>query len=225
MPDYCLKGADGMLRPQPISLFCHFDPKKLPKKGRSAFKVNWKPVFSIMENAIVSGNSPLTEMTSQEVDYWFEAGTDELKFRASYIFNKSKCERWGVATWSRHVQPSMIQTFGSEEDKMALPQPANNNSIRNRRSRVSKGRKRSTREVTLHARRRPRVAPLPAPTEAPTEPNTPVLPCPRRDPNRPYPIERSDSSSNESEEEVVPQRTYDSDSSDERVIEFFNQHE
>ena len=66
---------------------------------------------------------------------------------------------------------------------------------------------------------------MPAPTEAPTEPNAPVPSCPRRDPNQPYPIERSDSSSNESEEEVVPQRTYDSDSSDERVIEFFNQHE
>ena len=35
MSDYCLKGADGMLRPQPISPFCHFDPKKLPKKRKA----------------------------------------------------------------------------------------------------------------------------------------------------------------------------------------------
>ena len=108
---------------------------------------------------------------------------------------------------------------------MALPQPENSNSVLNGRSCVSKGRKRPTREVTLHARWRPQVSPLPAPREAPTKPNAPVSPCPRQDPNRLYPIERSDSSSSESEEEVVPQRTYDSNSSDERVMEFFDQHE
>ena len=77
------------------ALFAILTPISYQKKVQSASKVNWKPVFFIMENAIVSGDLPPTEMTLQEVDYWFEAGTDELKFCANYIFNKSKCERWG----------------------------------------------------------------------------------------------------------------------------------
>ena len=75
MPDYCDKLPGSAFQSHPILLFCHFDPKKLPKKACFAFLVNWKPVFSIVDKAIVSDNLPPNKISSDELEEWYVDGT------------------------------------------------------------------------------------------------------------------------------------------------------
>ena len=122
-PEHKESKADGTLISHPICPFRHFQPTLLPRKARDMFKINWRPVLRIMDKAIVSGESYPTTMTSNEIEMWWDAGTELLKSRAKYIFIKhtSKCHLWGIGTWSKHVLPSYIKKNGTEEDNLALP--------------------------------------------------------------------------------------------------------
>ena len=63
--------------------------KQLPKKIRDAFKLNWKPVFEIME---VRNNIPddVTECDASQIKHTFDSGTNHFKTRELYIWHKSK---------------------------------------------------------------------------------------------------------------------------------------
>ena len=89
MPDYTEQIADGTTKTYHIAPFHFFDCSMLPKKAKFTYKVNWQPVFCIMDDAITSGDSHSTEMTSDEINYWFRAGTELLKVRVSYCFEKN----------------------------------------------------------------------------------------------------------------------------------------
>ena len=116
MPDYTEQEADGTVKVHAIIPFRLFNSKMLPKKVKSAFKVNWEPVFRIMDKAMPSGDSRPTVMRADELEDWWKAGSELLMTRASYCFAKPHHRTWGVATWSKKVQPSQIQKFGTTTD-------------------------------------------------------------------------------------------------------------
>ena len=92
-----------------------------------------------MDKAIVSGDSPPNEMSADELEEWYVDGMALFMVRASYTFEKSCHERWGVGTWSKAVQPSQIAKFGTETDQLALPPPSNGLSRRNRKKGPQRG--------------------------------------------------------------------------------------
>ena len=149
MPNYKEKAPDGTERAHPIMPFRLFDPKLMPNSAKSAYRINWLPIFSIMDSAVV--DSEEHEFTSHDVDRLFAEGTDILRTRASYCFEDSNKHRlWSVSTWSKKVSASFINKFGTQQDKLALPPPKNNFC---RKSRTSKGRKRPLKEHNTHPRR------------------------------------------------------------------------
>ena len=117
-----------------------------------------------MSEAIVSGASQPSQMTWAEVADWYEAGTDLLKVRASYIFKKPRSYLWGVATWSKHVRPSYIRKFGTAEDVLAIPPPTNSWSTKPRT--YGKRKRRTVFLTPKHTRKvrtpRPETASVPA---------------------------------------------------------------
>ena len=121
MPDHQEENAEGDTVTHPVCPFCVFDPKLLPKKLRDNFKNNWRPVLRIMDEAIMSGSSHPTIMNANEVAYWWEAGTDILKTRASYIFCHPRSYLWGVGTWSKHVLPSYIKGWALKVTNWLYP--------------------------------------------------------------------------------------------------------
>ena len=88
MPDYQEKQADGTLLSHPIMPFHLLDPKMLPVKARNTLRVNWHPVYKIMDGAFLA--EPPHHMTGEEVEKWFNEGSDILKSRASYCFTMQK---------------------------------------------------------------------------------------------------------------------------------------
>ena len=55
----------------------------------------------------------------------FDLVTEYLKIRVSYIWGKAKDQRavndFSIGTWSRYVQRSSIEKWGTEVDKALLP--------------------------------------------------------------------------------------------------------
>ena len=105
--------------PHPIMPFCFMDPKLLPKKIRDSLLVNWRPVYTIMENAIPTNCAP-DELSTEDHEMLWNAGTDLLRARVAYCFQKPRSDLWGVATWSHAVQPSTIAKKGTDKDRLAL---------------------------------------------------------------------------------------------------------
>ena len=150
MPDHHEKLTEGTTRSHPIMPFRYFDDKLLPKIPKNALRVNWWPVYKIMDEAITMDNLNPTDISSEQVDTWYRAGTDILKSRVSYCFSKTKHHLWTVSYWSKKVSPSQIRKFGTDDDKLALPSPK---SMQTQKSRTSKGRKRPLKENNCHPRR------------------------------------------------------------------------
>ena len=121
----------------------------MPKSARSAFRINWLPIFSIMDRVLVDCEIE-HELSSHDVDRFFAEGTEILKTRASYCFENSKHHLWTVSTWSKKVSASFIEKYGTEQDKLAIPPPKNSFS---RKSRTSNGRKRQLKMNNMHPRR------------------------------------------------------------------------
>ena len=155
MPNFKEIKPNGTTELHPIMPFRLMNPKLLPKKARSSLTVNWRPVFTIMDESVVSGDSLPSKMTSQEVEMWWNEGTNLLKSRVAYCFLRPRSHLWGVGTWSKAVQPSEISRNGTEEDKLALTaQPLG---ARNwtRKQRASHKRKRPPKAICLHGKRFP----------------------------------------------------------------------
>jgi hypothetical protein len=97
--------------------------KDLYKKSvERDFTTKWKPIFRVMEQC------PMFEI-SQQVDESFVQSsflqaTEFLKSRAGYIWEKRDdrvLSTWSIGTWSRNIQRSMIEKYGTEADKAVLP--------------------------------------------------------------------------------------------------------
>ena len=81
--------------------------------------MNWRPVYTIMDNVIPTNCTP-HELSTEAHEMLWNAGTDLLQACVVYCFQKPRSDLWGVATWSHAVQPSMIAKKGTDEDKLAL---------------------------------------------------------------------------------------------------------
>ena len=100
-----------------------FKGKDLHKKlVENDFTTKWKPIFRLMEQC------PMFEI-SQQVDESFVQSsflqaTEFLKSRAGYIWEKRDdrvLSTWSIGTWSRNIQRSMIEKYGTVADKAVLP--------------------------------------------------------------------------------------------------------
>ena len=78
------------------------------------------PSFLSSYYCVVFWSDPAFEMSSDEVEMWWDAGRELLRSRVSYCFAKKRSHLWGVGTWSKHVQPSEIKKHGTDEDKLVL---------------------------------------------------------------------------------------------------------
>lgn len=98
-------GSNGSLTLAPICPFRLFDPKFLPfKKLKDIFKTQWKPVFSMMQEAI-NPTALHSNLLPHELASTYQLGTEHLKQRASYIWElpRSKPETWVVSNWAKHL--------------------------------------------------------------------------------------------------------------------------
>ena len=77
-------------------------------------------MFSTMEEGVnVEQHRSLS--ASDFINATYELGTNNIKNRASCIWNKSKKhDTWQVSTWSKHMQHSMTSKHGTEDDKRNL---------------------------------------------------------------------------------------------------------
>ena len=68
-----------------------------------------------------------TGIDSRYLHTSFDAPKEYLKTRVSYVY-ENEClhlEQWGISTWSKKVQHSLILKDGTEEDKANLPPELN----------------------------------------------------------------------------------------------------
>ena len=72
-----------------------------------------------MDKAIPINGAP-NELSMEDLEMLWNAGTDLLRARVAYCFQKPRSDLWGVATWSHTVQPPMITKKGTDEDRLAL---------------------------------------------------------------------------------------------------------
>ena len=170
IPEHHEEISKGVYRAHPIMPFRFFDVKLFPKIAKNALRVNWHPVFKIMEGAIPDDIGAPEDITLEQIEELFVEGTKLLQERASYCFKIQKHQLWNVSTWSKKVSPSQIMKFGTEEDKLALPAAKKSHS---QKSRESKERKRPLKEINLHARRCPREETKATPPASPAREATP----------------------------------------------------
>ena len=129
--------------------FQKFNLSQLPVAVKDTFKINWKPIYSMMEDGINIDQYRSLPM-SEFIDTTYELGTENIKKRASCIWgrSKNKCDIWKVSTWSKHVQYSMIAKHGTEDDKRNLPAKSRYN-----KDKAVATRKRSLKEITRTPRK------------------------------------------------------------------------
>ena len=120
MPGYATSGENGVIEQSTIKPFRKFVPARLPTKIADAYKIHWKPLFSMMEAGI--GEIP-PNLTPEIVNDLYDRGTENLQTRVSYIFANEKLHHngWVVATWARYISRSVILKKGSDDDKRNLP--------------------------------------------------------------------------------------------------------
>ena len=121
-----LNGQPGIVRP-----FRLLDPPSLSpdKKLRDRLKLEWRPIFQMMEQApdmeIPTGSH---NVTPEFVEQSFLQGTYYLKARAGYVWEHStRPEVLTISSWSKHVQRSNIEKFGNDNDRANLPPPDRHN--------------------------------------------------------------------------------------------------
>ena len=124
-----MDGACGLkvCRIKPFRLFQGVD---FPSKAVMFDYANkWKPIFGMMEQH--DGFSVPSVIDDEFVRSSFDLATEYLKIRASYIWRKAKDDRvvndYSIGTWSRYVQRSSIEKWGTPEDKALLPAPTAHN--------------------------------------------------------------------------------------------------
>ena len=67
MPNHREMARDGTERVHPIMTFRLFDLKIMPKSAKSAFRINWLPLFSIMDGAVADFETE-HELSSKDED-------------------------------------------------------------------------------------------------------------------------------------------------------------
>ena len=104
--------------------------KLLPKEVRIKFRLNWEPIFQMMESA-EGMNVHEDPMKS------FQVGYKHLKLRVEYVFKctQMKQDKWGVPYWSLKSRRSSIMEYGTDGDKSKVPVATNRNRARTQQTR------------------------------------------------------------------------------------------
>ena len=129
-PGYAYNNSKGERVEAQIRPFRLLESKFLPKKGhKEILKTQWKPIFSLMEEGVADIPSNYCSITAGYVESSFQAGTEQVRQRASYIFvnSKSNPDDWKVSNWSKKVLRSSIEKDGTAEDLAQLPTVKRNN--------------------------------------------------------------------------------------------------
>ena len=90
-----------------IKKFRLFNTQSLPKKIANTFKLNWRPLLSIMEEDIsILKPSLITSSVLKDI-----FNRENLKKRANYVFinNKLKEDKRRVSTWCKYLKWIMIE--------------------------------------------------------------------------------------------------------------------
>ena len=140
IPNFVIKDKDGNKQRHPIRPFNDFTTKMLPMSVRHTFKISWRPVFKTMEGSMIFKD--MHNLNTEELQKAYEIGMNNLKRKASYIFqpeNKFKYSRWTISTWAKKLKYSQIIKHGTELDKSNLGKESRyNRKHREKRTRTIK---------------------------------------------------------------------------------------
>lgn len=91
------------------------------KRLKSKLKLEWRPIFKLMERAPGFVPPAIGEIPSDEfVNNSYQICTEYLKTRVQYVFSNeaSKHEHLTVSTWSKKTTWSSIDKHGTEQDRL-----------------------------------------------------------------------------------------------------------
>ena len=117
---------------QEVKPFRKLTLEMLPtKKLKDAYKLNWKPIFGFLADAINIPNDN-NRPTEEEIDAAYSRCLEHLKSTVSYCFEMRKKpeDEWNLATWSLRVARSSIEKRGTDSDKAKLAPATNRNKAR-----------------------------------------------------------------------------------------------
>ncbi|KAI2510970.1 hypothetical protein MHU86_3442 [Fragilaria crotonensis] len=126
LPGFQIEDRDHIARAAPIRPFRKFTNALLPAEVKKRFFLHWSPIFKAMEETpgLVIPDNPL-DIDGNFLANSFSRAMEYLRERRlQYVFlnKRAKPNDWEVATWSKHVRRSMINKYGTEEDKANLPE-------------------------------------------------------------------------------------------------------
>ena len=149
MPNYHSRNVEGNTEHSPVPPFRLLKPTFLPPEVSKKFKLHWRPLFLMMEEAFELDRN--AQITAENVNEYYKAGDKHLRENwFSYVYNNKKYnpDNWKISTWSKYIGRSYIEKHGSDSDRQNLPQ-------RSRYNRPHQGRKRRVQpKQNIRTRRR-----------------------------------------------------------------------
>jgi hypothetical protein len=121
----------GALFDFPIKPFRLFKATRLPPKVARKFKIEWRPIFYLMEGANIDFSVSTTENLTQS----FDIGTQHVRLQAEYIWelpNRRIDTTWTIGQWSKMIKYSSIVRYGTSSDKEKVNAPTYRNNPRPR---------------------------------------------------------------------------------------------
>ena len=116
---------------------------------KTQLKNEWRPIFVMMMKAPGMEAPPpkVEDMTEAYIRESFRLGTEYVRLRASYMFEKPEglVSSYTVGTWSHKVQRSAILKYGNEEDIALLPEATRRNGNHSRTRTYVQPRRRNVR--------------------------------------------------------------------------------
>mmetsp|Transcript_16099 Transcript_16099/g.22452 ORF Transcript_16099/g.22452 Transcript_16099/m.22452 type:complete len:311 (-) Transcript_16099:150-1082(-) len=129
---------------QPIRPFRGFNTKRLPKNLLAKFKLEWRPVFLLMEQApLFVVPEDRTQISTEKVEELYHIGTEHLKTVVSYIWQlpRSVPEKWSIGEWCKRVKFSAIRRDGTPQDIAQLGPATHRNRAHSQSRRPPRGRR------------------------------------------------------------------------------------
>ena len=149
MPNYHSRNVEGNTEHSPVPPFRLLKPTFLPPEVSKKFKLHWRPLFLMMEEAFELDRN--AQITAENVNEYYKAGDKHLRENwVSYVYNNKKYnpDNWKISTWSKYIERSYIEKHGSDSDRQNLPE-------RSRYNRPHQGRKRRVQpKQNIRTRRR-----------------------------------------------------------------------
>jgi hypothetical protein len=125
----------GTLFDCPIKPYRLFKTTRLPPKVARKFKMDWRPIFDLMEGALMeSANMDMSVLTIENLMQSFDLGTQHVRSQAEYIWElpNRRIDTWSIAQWSKMIKYSSIVRYGTDSDKEKLNAPGYRNNPRPR---------------------------------------------------------------------------------------------